>query len=89
MNQTRTLNLNMQVVEAEAKTTADVSMTTGSGRVVHGHGTARRHPDDPDVPQIGDEIAAARALSELGHKLLDTAAEEIGDREHKQVHLIG
>lgn len=88
MNQTRTLTLNMQVIEAEAKTTADASMTTGSGQVVHGHGTARRHPDDSDVPQIGDEIAVARALSELAHKLLDTAAQEIGDRQHTQVHLI-
>lgn len=87
MNETRTLTLDMQVVEAEMRTTADASMTTGTGHVVHGHGTARRHPDDPDVPQIGDEIAVARALSELAHKLLDTAAQEIGDRQHARVRL--
>lgn len=87
MNEIRNLTLDMRVVEAAAKTTADASMTTGSGQVVHGHGTARRHPEDPDVPQIGDEIAAARALSELAHKLLDTAAGEIGDRQHTRVHL--
>ena len=86
MNESREITLNMQVVEEGAKTTADVSLTTGSGTKLHGHGTARRHPDDPDVPQIGDEIAIARALSELGHKLLDTAAHEIGDRMHWGVH---
>ncbi|MDR7300667.1 DUF1876 domain-containing protein [Haloactinomyces albus] len=89
MHDTRTLTLNMEVVESEMKTTADATMATGSGRIVHGHGTARRHPDDPDIPQIGDEIAAARALSELSHKLLDTAAQEIGERQHSRVHLPG
>ncbi|QUH04442.1 DUF1876 domain-containing protein [Saccharopolyspora erythraea] len=87
MNETRTITLNLQVVEAGAKTTADVGMTTGDGQALHGHGTARRHPDDPDVPQIGDEIAVARALFELAHKLLDTAAHDIGDRLHRRVHL--
>jgi hypothetical protein len=87
MNETRTLTLEMQVVEAGAKTTADLNMTTSSGEVMHGHGAARRHPDDPDVPQIGDEIAVARALFELGHKLLDTAAHDLGDRLQRRVHL--
>lgn len=87
MNETRTITLNMQVIEEGSKTTADVTVTTGSGQKLHGHGSARRHPDDPEVPQIGDEIAVARALSELSHKLLDTAAHEIGDRLHRRVHL--
>ncbi|RCW39790.1 uncharacterized protein DUF1876 [Halopolyspora algeriensis] len=87
MHDTRTLTLNMQVTESGMKTTADATMATGTGRVVHGHGMARRHPDDPDIPQIGDEIAAARALSELAHKLLDTAAQEIGERQHTRVRL--
>jgi hypothetical protein len=29
------------------------------------------------VPQIGDELAVARALSELSHLLLDDAARDI------------
>ncbi|MFR9730734.1 DUF1876 domain-containing protein [Saccharopolyspora sp. MS10] len=88
MHANRTLNLDMQVIEAGMRTTADVGMITGDGRALHGHGTARRHPDDPDVPQIGDEIALARALFELGHKLLDAAANDIGERQHRQVHLM-
>jgi hypothetical protein len=42
-----------------------------------GWGRARRNPDDPRVPRVGEELAAARALSELAHKLLDAAAETI------------
>lgn len=87
MNETRTITINMQVVEAGSKTTADVSMITGDGQALHGHGTARRHPDDPEVPMIGDEVAVARALFELAHKLLGTAAHEIEERQHRPVHL--
>jgi hypothetical protein len=42
-----------------------------------GVGTARRNPVDPDVPRIGDELAVARALSDLAHQLLDVAAGDI------------
>jgi len=86
MNQTRTLTLNIHLVEKESETTADVMLTTDNG-VVTGHGMARRNPRDSDVPEIGDEIACARALSELAHKLLDVAAGEIGKAEHRRVRL--
>jgi hypothetical protein len=29
------------------------------------------------VPEIGDEIAAARALSDLGHRLIHAATEDV------------
>jgi Rv2632c-like len=43
----------------------------------HGFRQARRAPGDPNVPAIGEELAAARALSELSHTLLEAAAERI------------
>jgi hypothetical protein len=87
MNQTRTLTLNIHLVEKEAETTADVMLTTGSGAALTAHGLSRRNPRDPDVPEIGDEIAMARALSEMAHKLLDVAAGEISKAEHRKVRL--
>jgi hypothetical protein len=42
-----------------------------------GVGHARLHPDDMDVPEIGDELAVARALADLGHRLLVTTADDI------------
>ncbi len=52
----------------------------------HGWGRAQRNPEDRDVPRIGAEIAAARALEDLVGKLLQTAerevAEETGDYGH-------
>ena len=52
-----------------------------------GHGFARRNPDDREVTQIGEEIAAARALSDLAHLLLGFAAEQIEDITHERAHL--
>jgi hypothetical protein len=52
-----------------------------------GTGRAKRHPADPDVPAIGDELAVARALSDLGHRLLVTAARDISAATHQPATL--
>ncbi len=38
---------------------------------------SRRSTHDPAVPEIGDEVAVARALRHLADRLLDTAEEDI------------
>jgi Domain of unknown function (DUF1876) len=43
-----------------------------------GRGEARRDPADREVTVIGEQIAAARALSDLAGKLLHAAASGIG-----------
>ena len=52
-----------------------------------GKGTARCNPADTNVPEIGDELAAARALSDLGHRLLHEAAEDIEAITREPVYL--
>jgi hypothetical protein len=54
-----------------------------------GWGRARRNPTDPNVPQIGEELACARALSDLAHNLFVAATTEIERREGRtpEVHL--
>jgi len=54
---------------------------------VVGHGMARRSPDDQEVTQIGEEIAAARALSDLAHQLLSEAAGQIEGVTHERARL--
>jgi hypothetical protein len=39
------------------------------------------------VTQIGEEIAAARALSDLAHQLLSDAAGQIEGITHQRAHL--
>lgn len=71
-------------------TDAQVTLNRGPGLPeLHGWGRARRNPDDPDVPQVGEALATARALSELTHRLLDEAAHGIENFEGQAVHLAG
>jgi hypothetical protein len=59
------------------------------GATFTGAGRARRNPTDADLPIIGEELAAARALSDLAHKLVEAAAEAISVHEGVPVHLRG
>lgn len=42
-----------------------------------GWGRARRHPGDPEVPVVGEELAVARALSDISHQLVSAAADSL------------
>jgi len=45
-------------------------------------GRADRNPSDPSVPEIGDELAAGRALAELARQLMHAAASDVGGYSH-------
>ena len=62
--------------EESDRTRADAMLDLTDQRF-HGFGRAKRAPEDPSVPVIGQELAAARALSDVSHQLLDAAAERI------------
>jgi hypothetical protein len=72
--------------ENEATTRADAVLVGAPDRA-HGWGRARRDPLDADVPTIGQEVAAARALSDLAHRLLDHAAGRIEQAANVPVDL--
>lgn len=46
-------------------------------RSLSGRGLSRRNPSDPNVPQVGEELAAARALTDLAHHLSHDAWQQI------------
>jgi Rv2632c-like len=70
--------------EDEDRTRADAVLELASHRF-HGFGQAKRAPQDPNVPVIGQDLAAARSLSDLSHKLLEAAADRIESFEGHQV----
>jgi Domain of unknown function (DUF1876) len=70
------------------RTRADAILELASARF-HGFGQAKRAPEDPNVPVIGEELAAARALSDLSHQLLQAAADRIEGSEGHPVKLHG
>ncbi len=59
--------------EADGRTYAEARLHTGDDTRLVGMGRAWLNPADENIPEIGDELAAARALSDLGHRLLITA----------------
>ena len=72
--------------ESEDRTRADAVLEFADQRF-HGWGQAKRNASDPNVPVIGEELAAARALSDLSHQLVDAAAARIEAYEGRPVDL--
>ncbi|MCE3554639.1 DUF1876 domain-containing protein [Pseudonocardia sp. RS11V-5] len=77
MNEAKRWTVSIDIEEHEGKTRAVARLGAREGDAVVGVGVARLNPTDRDVPVIGDELAAARALSELAHHLLDVAAADL------------
>lgn len=75
--QTLTTTAAIRIDEDADHAEALVTLTVG-GREYVGHGSAARNPSDPVVPAIGEELAAARALADLSHQLLEAASRDIG-----------
>ncbi|WP_395659796.1 DUF1876 domain-containing protein [Nocardioides sp.] len=74
---TRTWHLHIDLFEQDATTRAEAVLTTDAGTELRHVGVAHRRPGDRDVPEIGDELAACRALSGLVHDLLDATIADI------------
>ena len=63
------------------------SPSYGCPTALDNRGETRRNPSDVDVPEIGDEVAAARALRRLADRLLGVASDDIEMIEAHEVHL--
>lgn len=87
MPETKRWNVEISIDEDDRETYAEARLYTQGDTHLRGHGKARRNPADPNVPQIGDELAVARALSDLAQKLLHAAAEDIEAVTHQPAHL--
>ena len=82
-----TWNLEIRFEEDESRTAATAALRLPGGGELRGHGYSRRNPRDPARPAIGEEVAAARALSNLAHELIEKAATHIEESTHEQAHL--
>lgn len=71
---TRTLEwtVGLELVEEDGRTRAEAHLDTGTSTLT-GHGSARCNPADVDVPAIGDELAAGRAMKDLAGQLMREA----------------
>ncbi|MCX5126918.1 DUF1876 domain-containing protein [Streptomyces sp. NBC_00347] len=72
MSHTSEWKVRLYLFEEDQTTKARLELDTGTSKLT-GHGTARCAPQDTDVPEIGDELAAARAMENLALQLKRTA----------------
>lgn len=74
---TKTWTVQVTLDEEGDDTRADATLSLDNKMEIRGHGMSRRNPSDESEPKIGDELATARALSDLAHQLLAAAATDI------------
>jgi hypothetical protein len=86
---TRRWDVAIHISEADGRTHARAVLTSGEAAEVVGVGEARLNPVDSDVPEIGAELATSRALSSLGHALLELAIADIEQMTRGPVTLQG
>jgi hypothetical protein len=79
--------IDIYIDEHERQTRAEARLHTRDRTKLVGVGLARRNPVDKEVPEIGDELAVARALSDLAHKLLDATVSDIEAMTHMPAHV--
>lgn len=82
---TKTWIVQVKINEEGDDTFADATLDLESKTEIRGRGSSRRNPRDESEPRIGDELATARALSDLAHQLLSAAASDIESRTHVPV----
>jgi len=75
---TQTWTVELLLSERDGATHAEARLLSGLPTPLTATGDARLSPHDPvDVPEIGYELAAARALTRLGEALLRTAGADV------------
>jgi hypothetical protein len=87
VDEVKTWQVTLDIDEHDGHTRAVARLRTRDGESLTGVGFARLNPTDDDVPEIGDEIAVARALSDLGRRLLAAATDDIEQVSGESAHL--
>ncbi|MDG9701625.1 DUF1876 domain-containing protein [Streptomyces sp. DH37] len=81
MAHTQDWKVRLHLYEDGGTTKAQAVLDLG-GTAITGQGVARRNPHDRDIPEIGDELAAGRAMNDLAQKLLSVARSDIEGVAH-------
>jgi Rv2632c-like/Domain of unknown function (DUF1918) len=84
---TKKWSVDIYLYEDENATAANAVLRSDVPGPLDVRGEARRSPADPDMPAVGDEVAAARALRRLADRLLEMASSDLSDAEGHPVSL--
>jgi len=83
----REWNVRVSIFESGDETSANVVLIADSPERLSARGTAHRSAHDPGVPEIGDEVAVARALRHLADQLMETAETDVSDLTGEKAHI--
>jgi hypothetical protein len=83
----RSWRVNLDLYETEDETKAHAVLVAEAPRRLAASGAAYRNPADLPVPEIGDEIAVARALRRLSDRLFEVASADIAGIEGQPVDI--
>jgi Domain of unknown function (DUF1876)./Domain of unknown function (DUF1918). len=73
----REWQVRVSIFESGNATNANVVLLSDAPNHLTARGESHRSNGDPSVPEIGDEVAVARALRHLADQLLETATQDI------------
>ena len=68
--------------EDDDHTHARAVLSSRDGVTLHSDGSSRRNPGDAPIPEIGEELATARALYALADQLMDVANKDVETLSH-------
>lgn len=80
-------HIELYLFEDGRTTRAEAVLRTSAGTEIRHSGVARRHPGDRDVPEIGEELAACRALTGLAHDLFESTVMDVEGNVHGDAHI--
>jgi hypothetical protein len=83
----REWQIRVSIFEAGDETSANVVLVADAPEHLSARGEARRSKDDTSVPEIGDEVAVARALRHLADKLMEAAETDIEMLTGEEAHV--
>lgn len=78
----REWTIRVSILEGD-DTTATAVLLTDAPMELRTTGASHRSAQDPRIPQIGDEVAVARALHHLADQLLNAATRTIEESTHE------
>jgi hypothetical protein len=79
--------VNIDLFESGDETTAHAVLVAEAPARLDARGAAHWNPSDAAVPEIGDEVAVARALRRLSDRLLEVASADIASAQGRPATL--
>jgi hypothetical protein len=83
----REWNVRISIFEGGTDTSANVVLLSDSPQHLSARGTAHLSAHDVAVPEIGGEVAVARALRHLADKLMETAETDVSELTGEGAHI--